>query len=492
MKNNKSIFYIALSFVALIVALGSCKKDVTFPDPGFDALVDQKVDIRRDTADFYQILLKVDAPNGIETIELLDGMKYTSLESFPEYNGKKDFQFEYKVDLSSINTDTTLYYIIKIIDKDLRSINKGFVINVKPFSFPEVYYNGGDTVKYAVPTGVEVSLPLKALITTGMNSIKTITVLFDDEVKYQFEAPSAEDTLIYSHAIIEKIPVILQKDTYHTMKFIMVDDKGQEGIQERKVRVGEVQKPIRVERYLTSSISSSYSEFNFTYDDQNRLSELRYDHQSGNYYNVTYIYNENGVVESVKSVGWNAYKAETAIHNWTFLFNEGTNEIFQVTESEWVLPDGQEEAELISENTVVLENFVYNTNGLISSLYSVVNATSVPFTYEDGFLEGEYLSTDNWSDGAIDFRSRYHTYKVGFEPVSIPSFAEEVPQFPLRRLTFASDLSILLFSKYVFTESGRYIYTYENDGEGRLSTLNSIRNAGFSSETITSYNFIYE
>ena len=81
------IFTILVFWVGLL-CLG-CDDDPQFPDPGFDMLTDKQLTVRRDTAESYTIHLKVNAPAGVQTIQLLNGRTYDLLEDLTEYRGKR-------------------------------------------------------------------------------------------------------------------------------------------------------------------------------------------------------------------------------------------------------------------------------------------------------------------------------------------------------------------------------------------------------------------
>lgn len=89
------IFTILVFWVGLL-CLG-CDDDPQFPDPGFDMLTDKQLTVRRDTAESYTIHLKVNAPAGVQTIQLLNGRTYDLLEDLTEYRGKTVFDFSHEI-----------------------------------------------------------------------------------------------------------------------------------------------------------------------------------------------------------------------------------------------------------------------------------------------------------------------------------------------------------------------------------------------------------
>ncbi len=60
----KMKFIYLLAFLCLgTLGIYSCQNDPEFPDPGFE-LEDQDVEVRRDTADYYNVRMKMEVPNG--------------------------------------------------------------------------------------------------------------------------------------------------------------------------------------------------------------------------------------------------------------------------------------------------------------------------------------------------------------------------------------------------------------------------------------------
>ena len=142
LKTKNYIMKMKYIYSAVLGLLGlamfqACQSDPVFPDPGFE-IGDQRVEVRRDTADYYDISFKMNVPNGVDHIDLLDATDYTLLDEIDEFNGKTNFDFNYRVDLTEFEKDTVLNYIIKVVDKDARSTNRGIRIDVKGFSFPEI------------------------------------------------------------------------------------------------------------------------------------------------------------------------------------------------------------------------------------------------------------------------------------------------------------------------------------------------------------------
>lgn len=77
---KKTITYTIILGLSFLLLLQSCQEDPSFPDPGFE-IGDQRVEVRRDTADYYDIKMKMDVPNQVKEILLLDALDYSLLET---------------------------------------------------------------------------------------------------------------------------------------------------------------------------------------------------------------------------------------------------------------------------------------------------------------------------------------------------------------------------------------------------------------------------
>jgi len=147
----KKIFYTIGFGILAMLLFHACQTDPTFPDPGLE-IGDQRVEVRRDTADYYKINMKMKVPNGVKVIEILDATTLKPFVQIHDYDGQKNFDFNYNVDLRSYLKDTVLNYIVKVTDNDMRTFNQGIRISVKAFSFPEIKLVGGTNIAVAAPS----------------------------------------------------------------------------------------------------------------------------------------------------------------------------------------------------------------------------------------------------------------------------------------------------------------------------------------------------
>lgn len=179
-KNFKYIFFVGILGMIFFQA---CQNDPVFPDPGFE-IGDQRVEVRRDTADFYNINIDMNVPNGVELIELLNAVDFNVEDEIHDYDGKRKFNFNYSIDLRSFEEDTVLNYIIKVTDKDKRSFNQGIRIQVRRKSFPEILLVGGTDLAVAAPAYV-----VKGIVSTGLNAIQSVQILYEGNEQFYYEPP---------------------------------------------------------------------------------------------------------------------------------------------------------------------------------------------------------------------------------------------------------------------------------------------------------------
>ncbi len=235
----KNTIYIFALLVLGMLSFTSCNDEIQFPDPGFDLTSDKVVDIRRDTADYYHIDINMEAPNGVDYIEIINGYDQTVEEVLEDDHGKKNFTFSYDVDLRDIVVDSTLSIVINVVDLDKRSFNKGILINVKKFSFPEITLSGGEKVGLSAP-----SYYLKGLVTTGLNTIDSVQILLDGEL-IQTLVP---DSLLSEWLIKENILVgALDEGVEYTLSIKIYDNIGQVGTKNIILVKQDLQKPYQID-----------------------------------------------------------------------------------------------------------------------------------------------------------------------------------------------------------------------------------------------------
>ena len=230
------IFTILVLWIGML-CLG-CEDDPRFPDPGFDMLTDKQLTVRRDTAESYTIHLKVNAPAGIQTIQLLDGRTYDVIEDMTEYQRKTVFDFSYKIGFEGIdkNRDSVLIYTVRIVTEDRRAYNSSFKINLLRLSVPEITLDGGNIIGTTAPLVVA-----RGKVTTGINSIKSIRIFVDD--RQQIELSGEEFEGVSEYDLEQIVPYDFETGKEYELRIEITDDKNQ--VHDERVMIKGIEGAIR-------------------------------------------------------------------------------------------------------------------------------------------------------------------------------------------------------------------------------------------------------
>ncbi len=466
-----------INFATLLtLVLWSCQKDPEFPDPGFE-LEDQEVEVRRDTADVYSVQMQMEVPNGVQNIEILNATNYELIETIETYNGKKNFVFNYDIDLTSFETDTVLYYIFKVNDKDNRSTNRGFTLSVKQFSFPEIQLVGGTSLNVVVPI-----YQLKGLVSTGLNELESVQVLFkgDEVFYYAPDATSAE----YEYILSETIGFgTLVADEEYNLDVIIKDRKGQISTTTITVRKSDVLKlPTSINVYdgyrnITNVISLDY-------DEQNRINHFEYYYAfSGKTADFYFTYNDLGMVDTATY----KYRYDSDYYqeygykyfNQIFKYKEGITQLDKILRYDYFLSD-EGVVEIYTDNEVESQDFQYDEDGVLISYYGKSDTYQVQFA--DPFGTGEKVFAEYWQYDYFKIPEKNRQHRTAFEPIYMPCYMEGLPPF-ISLSSLGEILCDLFMTKYVVTDTeasselytGNYLeeptYTYETDADGNVTTI---------------------
>ncbi|MCG8580497.1 MAG: hypothetical protein MI866_11295 [Bacteroidales bacterium] len=486
----------------LTILLGSqyaCQKEPTFPDPGFDTTSDVNVTVRRDTIDHYYLKADMKVPNGIRTIEILNGQTYEVVEEISDYNGQKDINFEYKVDLTSITTrDTTLYYTVRVLDKDLRTFNKAFSIEVKRFSEPTVIFSGLSGGTLGVVSQV---FELQALFETGLYNMKRYTVKFDGKTIDQgtFET----DTAHYNYSIVCNEPMIKGVDytLSITLEDIRKDEEDQIRTESIKVRLVDMKRPVKVFRYgydRRTGVRSLHREMSFAYNiDKPHLLDSIYGYfvrglitgASYTQFSKKFSYNENNMVTGIVS-----YSNYNEVGGWNYTYDENSRltGVYGNKPGQWdiVIKDWYEDGRI--------KTFMRDPQHGIT-------IEEAPYLKS---ISGEMLFAESW------ITSRVRGITTEMTPIPNPLYNEYLP--PLipeePRPSGEIDIYLLLMKKYgpvsehEFDESlgvntdlykavrPDIIFTYGTDNEGNLIRFVMLTWSNFYQDyqEYAEYVFIYE
>ncbi|MEG2556544.1 MAG: hypothetical protein RSA53_10705 [Odoribacter sp.] len=443
MKNT--ILYI---WVLLAGLLAACNDDPEFPDPGLDATSNVRDTVRRDTMDVYYLEMRVKAPNGVNTIQVLNGLNYAELDRLDEYAGQSDFLLRYAVDLKEItDRDTILNYLIKVEDNDMRSYNKAFQLVVKRFSTPTVTVSGVQGTLGLVSPVFE----LKAFFETGLNLIHSYKVIFEGTT---LDEGTLGDTLSeyhYSHVC----NLEMQKGRNYQMTIQLTDSKGTTNEEHLTLNLIGMQRPVKVIiNTYRNDIAKLNRELEFYYDPQRpeRLDSICGVLFSSNG-NVPYVYsfdyNDRNVVERVTE--WKfGDKGERFVENaWTYTFD---------AQHRLTGAFGDEESKYDLECTDWYDDGRVKRFGFREDL---------PVTSEVAWqtsASGEVVIADLWV---------YNKRALGTKmtAVTIPSYLPSLPPFiPIKWGRPISEEIQLLMWQYGFEWVHQWVKSKGNDLESYYST----------------------
>jgi hypothetical protein len=491
---RKNLLYILLLGVFGLF-MQSCQNTPEFPDPGFE-LTDQRVEVRRDTADYYDIKMQMKVPNKVKEIVILDATDYSLVETIDSYNGKTNFQFDYRVDISSIEEDTVLNYIIKVTDQEGRSFNRGIRISVKRFSFPEIKLTGGTNIAVAAP-----AYYVKGTVSTGLNTIASVKVVFQGAEQYTY-TPADGEAL---HEMPLKALVFfgtLDPNLSYPINIIITDDQGQESTTVITVRKSnEFLKPTRINYRNASNILIYIIP---TYDSEGKITAYDFNWtNTGNNYRQEFKYNDMDMVTEIKysSIDANGYKSSDLIHTVTYV--TGTKKIAKI-ESEDIdyLTDGS-----TSTTGVLIESslWTYDSNNKLTDIK--VGTSSIKSVYfSDPFNLGENVFGDYWQSTSTTYATSTNRRqkRTEYDPILMPTYMEGLPVFFKTSSVLLNVYNDLFQCKYVPVRTENYIippstsallgpelptYTYETDNDGNLTTIYKQNNYSKKTET---YSFFYD
>ncbi|WP_053975847.1 hypothetical protein [Mangrovimonas xylaniphaga] len=493
-KNLLNILFLGTIGLLLFQA---CQNDPEFPDPGFE-IEDQRVEVRRDTADYYDINIKMNVPNGVETIDILNATDYSILDIVDGYSGKTKFDFNYRVDLTPFETDTVLNYIIKVVDKDQRSFNQGIRIDVKGFSYPEIKLVGGTNISVAAPAFV-----LKGIATAGLNYIETITISFEGEEQYRFTGSAGDP--VHEKTIKELVFLgNLEPGLEYNIDIFIADDKGQSSTTTVVVKKNEsIKKPSKI-NMLDSGLSIGVVNIELNYDENDNLTQLDYKFPSGANYHSEYHYNELNMVDTLL---YRSYASDGTYPRdiyYYYNYEPSTTKLTTIESQEFEYDNNGN----TSEGNIDLERseFVYDETGKVLS-FKRSNIVSNIY-YSDPFNLGENIYGEYWQLESYMSNSRdaYRQHREDYDPVLIPTFTESLPPFIAPSSTMLPLFNDLFWHKYMMTKTvvtdptstqganlRQPAYTYEADADGNITSIVKTYTSGgyqWEGRTVT-YSFFY-
>ena len=479
----KSIYLYVVAL--LIVVSTSCSKTPMFPDPGIDDRMDLRDTVRRDTIDTYILEMNITAPNGVKIIQVLNGHNYDLVEDISDdYSGQTDFKLRYKIDLTHIDSeDEKFTYIIKVVDNENRSFNRGFSLVVKKRSEPTVIFNGNQD-QIGVVTRV---FDLQGTFETGLYNITTYSFLFDG---VEIDGAKGDLTSLNVNAYKFKIPCNLNlvEDKEHIISVILSDNKGNTTTTNIGVRFAEMQRPYLV--IATSNNTTVYSHYYMTYKEDGSLDEIKWkswvNNVEQNPHTFKFIYDDDYKLIEYTCSYYMPHLAAYELMTYTITYNE-QGLLYEVYQDD---PFWGERAKKTAKE--------YNADGSVKSFYygPVINNKVIDnVTYFDDPATGEPLLLEYWHN----FNSstwRMYSPLESVTPAIIPTYQPKLP-FVYAESMMTPIFKDLFMYKYVATEVIRehngdvgYTRTYTQDDKGQLMELkiDAVTGRG----AFSKYQFIYK
>ena len=484
MKRN--IFYLLF----LVIGAWACSDEPEFPDPGLDATKSSIDTVRRDTIDTYWIAMNIAAPNGIDRIQVLNGRNYQVIEEFAsEYRGQKDVQFEYPVDLTSINVDTTLQYIVKVIDQKMRSYNKGFTLHVRKFSSPDIKVVGGSDMMGLVSPVFE----LKALFETGLKPMASYRVLLENEV---IDENVFSDTLVYQYAYKRMINAKMDWGKDYTIRIELKDNEGTLGVKEMKLRLIEMKRPFKIAKSTEKGVAFEM--------------ELFYDEERDRLNGMIYTRYSTSLVDGYKQTRLNysryefEYSSDDLLVGWKRMtLDEELQDVDTTMSVVYTYVPGTKRLQTVdyeeSKPTFAVTVHDWYDHGGVKSFYkgtSTLLIDNVRYV-ADPYQEGEVVYAAFWNSTVTAENFRQHCDNI--TAILIPTYFPELPNIMMG--AFDADWLDLFMYKYVFE---RTVYTnrvpeeevtrvtYSMDTMGRLVQLRRSQTNMFNRVTFANYIFTYK
>ena len=461
--------------------LWACGDDPAFPDPGLDNTRTSVDTVRVDTIERYLISMRVQAPNGVENIQVLNGRNYEVVEEFPDlYDGQTDFVFEYSIDLTHITVDTTLHYVVKVLDKDMRSYNKGFTLRVLKHSSPDIIFVGNTSDTWGLVSPV---FEIKALFETGLNTIKSYKVYFEEEVVDEATFEDAIHEFKYKHLF--NLEMYMGRE--YEMRFELTDDKGTVGVKELTLVLVEAQRPVKVT--VSTPDYSPKAELMFYYNPENDdlLDSIVYTNYrkvmegsllvlKGYYARHDFSYTQEGMVSQV------AYASEDGNRLMEYSYIPGTTQLEGIHNVTY--PD----------NDISVKD--YYADGNVKSYIAGTTLLVDNIHYVDDINGEKQIFAEYW-DGTFDPLESERLCCMEVTSIQIPTYFPALP--PFWGDSKMEYLDELLFYKYVFAkvvnaETGEEEsqLTCETDERGQIKRLRRSSKDLLGRETYTEYVFTYE
>ena len=451
--------------VLFMAVLGSCENEPEFPDPKFDSSATSVYTVRRDTADVFYLTCQMDVPNGIDYIEVLDVLdNYKVLERLDRYRNMTRLEFRYPVDLTSFERDTLLGYVVKIYDVKQRTYNKAFQVEVKKRSVPEIQFTNGENVSAMLSF-----IAVQASFSTGMVPIRSIVVKLDGQVKRTIKPERDTCDYVLSNLILQG----LSEMRPYVLELVLEDVQGRQAVARQNIyRISKIEKPVKI---LVAG--SMEGEIELDYDEEERLQGIELLGQ----FRMRFIYNESG--DRIVRIDEEEYG------------NYGDHIYYDFEYDEAGLLVSARETGYLSAMASSIE---YEDDVRNKRLKQFVSGAALleNIAYEQGFVSGEYIYSEEWQATIQNVYSGIRLRMVEFHPVLLPTYLEGLPYPLMRVMRWPRLFHDLFLTQYVHTKTVNYLdenqvkyfYTYSMDDMGRLSEWQRLYT---DVELVDYYKFVY-
>lgn len=458
-----------LIFLGVSLLFLACEEDPEFPDPKFDSTGVRTSEVRRDTSDYAYLQCFIDAPNGIDRIEILEGRSYEVLDVLNEYKGVKELEFDYQLDIRDIMRDTSLAYIVKVYDLKYRTYNKAFVVNVKKFSIPEVILTGGETIS----TDLD-AFSIRAFLTTGMIPISQVRLTVDG---VEQEIPEVEED-VTEYQLEYRIALRRQKE--YKVQILLEDQNGRRTTKNLKIfRVREMDKPMKI-------ICGGQNQYEILlrYDAQNRIHTIDFT----NHYLFGINYEKINGKDLITTITQAGYGVENSDYI-SYLYQYDEDGLLQNLKEVWG-----------ARVTPLIDKCYYNDDKLTGFIAGSVTVRDIAYETLPGL--GTIMS-EIWISSFPEIQGKNRVKASEFQTMKIPTYFNELPYPMLVPFKVSAVFQDVFLSQYVYLKMVKYLdassvannFSYETDEKGRLSTLTRIVNSGVSSTsraTVYYYQFVYK
>jgi len=479
----KIFFKISIALLCAI-SLFSCHKDLTIPDPGFDMSETILDTVRRDTSAIYNISFNVKAPNGVRSIQLIDGRSFEVIRNFDEYVNKKNFTFNYTFDFSDTDPekDTTFVLNFKILTNDNRGYNKSVRIKSMKYSHAQVI---GPSENVNIYGSLFV---FDGTVDTGYYTLEQIQVFLNGEELYTLGADKLNGLHSYRIHEQESREFVAGGDYSYVIK--VKDSHGEETTFSYKIVMANLKKPVAFKYYNWNAYMSA----KFHYNDKGQL-EAYYDPSSSKIIALHYDVEGRLVTclrSSASSVGgsnastmygtgvgvWLQYNDDGSLRRFAefkFTTNNGVT-VHKLLDPFWNRNDLiPEQCTMESISATDLSGFItelsccndpafneymeYNGQKYIVKMKGTDSNIMGPFEYVDDFEAGKKICANiapgDKSGTNLTTITRWATVEA-FVPVYQPFYCKDYPSFIQFKGSEAALSEIMFGHKYLYTTLSKF------------------------------------